>query len=141
MDAGVDSGVKEASRAWEKDLNCAESALRGVCAGRGIKLSDESLKLATPFGGGLGRCEDVCGALSGAIMGIGAELGRTDGQVDKKPAYAAAKKTYSAFQAEFGSTSCRVLNKGDFESKEHDVRCKKFVLEAVKFAIQSLDGK
>ncbi len=71
-------------------------------------------------------------------MGIGAELGRTDGKADKKKSYGAAKKTQEAFLKEFGSTSCRVLNKGDFESKEHDVRCKNFVLEVVKIAVRTL---
>ncbi len=119
-------------------MNCAESALRGVCSGRAMKLPEEALRMATAFGGGMGRCEDVCGALSGAVMGIGAELGRTDGRMEKDRCYEKVEKTRSAFLAEFGSTSCRVLNKGDFESKEHETRCKNYTLEAVKIAIREL---
>jgi len=134
-----EESVRHASECWEKGLNCAESALRGVCFGRGVDLPDVALRMATPFGGGVGRCEDLCGALSGAVMGIGAQLGRTDGNGDKFRSYEAAKELCTAFVHKFGSTSCRDLNKGDFKSKEHEARCKNLTLESVRMAHRILE--
>ncbi|MCU0861346.1 MAG: C-GCAxxG-C-C family protein [Methanomassiliicoccales archaeon] len=132
--------VRYAAECWESGLNCAESALRGVCHGR-RELPEVALRMATPFGGGLGRCEDLCGALSGAAMGIGANLGRVDGHGDKFVSYRAVKELRTEFVRRFGSSSCRELNKGDFKSPEHEARCKNLTLEAVRMACRVLDRR
>lgn len=100
----------------------------------GIELPEVALKISTPFGGGVGRCEDLCGALSGAVMGIGATLGRKEVIGDKTASYKAAKELHEQFTGKFGSSSCRELNHGDFKSKEHEARCKDFTLESVRMA-------
>ena len=79
----VEEGVREARRCWEQKLNCAESVLRGVCYAQGIDLPDIAKRMATPFGGGVGRSEDICGALTGGVMAIGVCLGRTTPEEDK----------------------------------------------------------
>jgi C_GCAxxG_C_C family probable redox protein len=133
-----DEAVRHASKCWDEGFNCAESALRGVCYGIGIELPIVALKISTPFGGGVGRCEDICGALTGSVMGIGAALGRDDAKGDKFASYDATKKLYERFIKEFGSSSCRQLNKGDFKSPEHELRCKNFTLEAVRMSYRIL---
>jgi C_GCAxxG_C_C family probable redox protein len=134
-----EEAVKYASDSWDKGFNCAESALRGVCHGMGIELPDVALKISTPFGGGVGRCEDLCGALSGAVMGIGATLGRKEANDDKFTSYNAAKKLHEQFAGNFGSTLCKELNHGDFKSKEHEARCKNFTLESVRMTYRILN--
>jgi C_GCAxxG_C_C family probable redox protein len=133
-----EEAVWHASECWDKGFNCAESALRGVCYGMEIKLPEVALKISTPFGGGVGRCEDICGALSGSVMGIGAALGRNDANGDKLTSYNATKKLYAQFTKEFGSSSCKQLNHGDFKSQEHEARCKNFTLEAVRMSYRIL---
>jgi len=133
-----EEAVRHASECWEKGLNCAESALRGVCYGMGIELPEVALKIATPFGGGVGRCEDLCGALSGGVMGIGAALGRGEAKGDKFASYNATKKLHEQFTKDFGSSICKELNHGDFKSKEHEARCKKFTLESVRMTYRIL---
>src|SRR5512137_1642644 len=92
-----EDAVKYASMCRDKGFNCAESVLRGVCYGKGIELPEVALMMATPFGGGVGMCEDLCGALSGGVMGIGAVMGRTDASADKLASYNAAKKLHDQF--------------------------------------------
>jgi C_GCAxxG_C_C family probable redox protein len=133
-----DEGVRHAMECWSKGYNCAESVLRGVCFGMEVELPDKALMMATPFGGGIGRSEDVCGALVGGVMGIGAIKGRTTSVQDKLPSYAATGRLYRRFHDEFGSTCCRVLNKSDFKSSEHKERCGRFVAEAASMAVQIL---
>jgi C_GCAxxG_C_C family probable redox protein len=50
-----------------KDLNCAETILRGANEAYRLGLDREALKLAAGFGGGM-AIESVCGALTGSIM-------------------------------------------------------------------------
>ena len=133
--------IKYASDCWDKGFNCAESAMRGVCYGQGIDLPEVALKMATPFGAGIGKSEDVCGALTGSVLGIGASLGRTDPKGNKALSYAAAKELKSLFEKRFSSVQCKVLNKGDFESQEHERRCKEFMLESVRTAYSILNKK
>ena len=130
--------VKYTSECWEKGFNCAESTMRGVCYAQEIDLPEVALKIATPFGGGIGRSEDACGAMTGSVLGIGAALGRTEAKGNKAPSYTAAKELKGQFQKRFNSTQCKVLNKGDFESREHERRCKEFTLESVRIAYRIL---
>jgi C_GCAxxG_C_C family probable redox protein len=134
----LEEGVEHASECWTRQLNCAESVLRGVCFAQGIDLVDQARRMATPFGGGIGRSEDTCGALIGGVLAIGVSLGRTAPEQDRLRSYEAAGKLYKTFQARFGSTCCKVLNKGDFKTPEHRTRCGEYVRGGTKLAIQVL---
>jgi len=136
----ADEGVQLARKCWEDKFNCAESVLRGVCHAQGIELPDTAKKMATPFGGGVGRSEDICGALTGGIMALGASLGRTSPDEDRLRSYDAAGKLYRLFLEEFSSTSCKVLNKSDFKSPEHRIRCGKFVAGCARLTIDVIRG-
>jgi C_GCAxxG_C_C family probable redox protein len=131
-------GVEHASECWAHQLNCAESVLRGVCFAQGIELADQARMMATPFGGGIGRSEDTCGALIGGVLAIGVALGRTLPEEDRLISYEAAGKLYQAFQARFESTCCKILNRSDFKSAEHRARCGEYVREATSLAIRIL---
>ena len=97
--------------------------------------------MATPFGGGIGRSEDLCGALSGGVLAIGACAGRTDPKGDKLRSYTAAGELHKKFLESFGSTSCKILNKSDFKSPEHRVRCGRFVEGCTRFSIEVIRKK
>ena len=133
-----EEGIRRAGECWASNLNCAESVLRGVCFAQSVELTDQAKKMATPFGGGIGRSEDACGALIGGVLAIGVSLGRIAPEEDRLASYEAAGKLYKAFQARFGSTCCKVLNKSDFKTPEHRIRCGKYVEGATKLAIQIL---
>jgi len=136
-----EDGVAEASRCWSRGFNCAESVLRGVCHAQGIELTDQAMRIATPFGGGVGRSEDICGALAGGVMAIGAAIGRTEAEDDRLRSYEASGRLHESFCKEFGSSQCKVLNKSDFKSPEHRVRCGRFVEGATRIAIHILREK
>ncbi|MBQ5389624.1 MAG: C_GCAxxG_C_C family protein [Clostridia bacterium] len=57
--------------------NCAQSVAVAFCDVTG---QDEKLaaRLASPFGGGMGRMREVCGAVSGMLMVLGALYGYDD---------------------------------------------------------------
>jgi C_GCAxxG_C_C family probable redox protein len=134
----LEEGVEHASECWASQLNCAESVLRGVCFAQSTELSDQAKRMATPFGGGIGRSEDACGALIGGVLAIGVAIGRTAPKEDRLKSYEAASKLHNAFQTRFGSSCCKILNKSDFKSQEHRTRCGEYVREATRLAIRML---
>lgn len=131
-----EEGVKHAEQCWSRTLNCAESVLRGVCFAQDIELTDQAKMMSTPFGGGIGRSEDVCGALVGGELAVGASFGRTGPEGDRLRSYESARRLRDAFQSSFGSTCCKVLNAGDFKSPEHRARCGALVGGATRLAIE-----
>jgi C_GCAxxG_C_C family probable redox protein len=71
------------------------------------KLEPQAIRMANPFGGGVGGTrEELCGALAGGLMVIGAIYGRTDSSQDDAQSYELAKQYREAFLAEFGTTQC-----------------------------------
>jgi C_GCAxxG_C_C family probable redox protein len=65
-------------------------------------------KLATGFGGGIGRKGSLCGAFTGSIMAIGMKLGRTDPKDKETVAevYGKCQEFWNQFEKEFGSNLC-----------------------------------
>jgi C_GCAxxG_C_C family probable redox protein len=73
-------------------------------------LQTQSLRMATGFSGGLGDTrEELCGALSGGVMVIGALHGRTTRDEDDQPAVQLAARYRARFLEAFGYTQCRGL--------------------------------
>ncbi len=65
-------------------------------------------RLATGFGGGIGRKGSLCGAFTGSIMVLGMKMGRTDPK-DKETVvklYEKCREYWDRFEKEFGSNVC-----------------------------------
>jgi len=75
---------------------------------------EESLKMISSFGGGLGRLREVCGAMSGAAAVAGALWGYSDVRdKDAKAAhYALIQRIAAEFREANGSIICRELLAG-----------------------------
>lgn len=68
------------------------------------------LRMATPFGGGIaGTREDLCGALSGGLLVIGAIYGRSDPTTSRDRVYGLAKSFRSRFYRRFDAMLCQPL--------------------------------
>ncbi len=59
-----------ASNNFTSGMNCAQAVLLAFCDETGLD-SETLLKLALPFGGGMGRMRLTCGAVTGMIMAYG----------------------------------------------------------------------
>lgn len=63
--------------------------------------------IASPFAGGVGGTEEeMCGALSGGVMVIGAVHGRNEAHEDDQKAKELAVRYREGFAEEFGTTRC-----------------------------------
>ena len=90
--------------------NCAQAVLNSFCDE--LPLDEETLlALSAPFGGGIGRMREVCGAVSGMMMAVGLLYG--DGTVESKEKkaqlYALVQELAGEFRDENGSIICREL--------------------------------
>lgn len=74
------------------------------------RLEPQALRMATGLGGGLGGTrQEMCGALSGGVLVIGALHGRTRSDEDDETAYDLAARFRDRFLAELGATQCAAL--------------------------------
>ncbi len=71
----MENKVEAATRKSSEGFNSAQYVFFSFCDGLQFD-KDTALRLACGFGAGMGRKEEVCGAVSGGIMAIGAEFGR-----------------------------------------------------------------
>jgi len=87
---------------------CAESVLLAIAESQGIQ-SDLIPRIATGFCSGISRTGGVCGAVSGAIMGINIIAGRDLPTESYELSYSFVQKLISRFEGQFGSVNCRQL--------------------------------
>ena len=112
---------------------------------------DQALRLAAPFGGGIGRQGEVCGAAAGALMALGLRFGgAVADKAAKERAYAVAAEFVRRFEDRTGALRCRDLIHADMSTPEGmaDARerkvfatdCPRFVAAAVEIAGELIDG-
>src|SRR5512136_2225690 len=73
---------------------CAESVLQAIAEDLGIQ-SELIPKIASGFCSGIARTGGMCGAVSGAIMGINLAAGRSSPSESIEPSYALTQKLIS----------------------------------------------
>ncbi len=107
--------------------NCAESIFLTFRPYLAPEADPDLVRIATPFGGGLGCAGCICGALSGAVMVLGLAKGRTSTEIPRKDAYALSSGFQKKFSDQFGATCCRALNKHPFGTPEQGKNCLKII--------------
>jgi C_GCAxxG_C_C family probable redox protein len=85
---------KKAVETLKKGYNCAQSVLFAYAADLGLD-PVVALKISSGFGGGMGRIQSVCGAVTGAFMAIGYRYGGYRLGMTKEGDSAAKENTYS----------------------------------------------
>ena len=100
----------QAGALFDRGYNCAQSV---ACAFADLTgLPEENLaKMASSFGGGIGRLRETCGAVSGMALVLGMLAGYSDpgDSAAKSAHYARVQRAVRAFAAENGSLICREL--------------------------------
>jgi C_GCAxxG_C_C family probable redox protein len=137
---------KKAVDYFNQGYNCAQSVLLTMQEYYGIQENKLIPKIATAFGGGIGRLGSLCGALTGAIIAIGLKYGTNEIILKKKEkTYKLAQKFYEQFAKASGSLFCKELIGYDLTDPEeldkarksnvHKEKCTHFVKEAVEILI------
>jgi C_GCAxxG_C_C family probable redox protein len=129
---------------FREGYNCSQSALSAFAEELGLPL-EAALRVAAPFGGGIGRAGEVCGAASGALMALGLRFAEANNdKVTKERAYDVAAEFVRRFEERAGALRCRDLIQSDLttaegladarERKVFATECPRFVAMAVEIA-------
>ena len=107
----MDHGLK-AAELFLSGYNCAQAVAVAFTDVTGLTEA-QAAKMASAFGGGMGRMREVCGAVSGMLMVLSYVSGYdTPGDdVSKKRLYGQVQELAAAFRAENGSIICREILK------------------------------
>lgn len=107
----MDHGEK-AAQLFLQGYNCAQAVAVAFCDVTGLQPAFAA-KMASSFGGGMGRLREVCGAVSGMLMVAGLLYGYAvpgDDQI-KKEHYQLVQHLAGQFREEVGSIVCREILK------------------------------
>ncbi len=128
--------------------NCAQSVFYSFCDDVGFD-KNAALKIACGFGAGMGRKEEVCGAVTGGIIVIGMKYGRgeNDARAATELTYAKTRELMDRFSEKRGTFICRKLldgceltaEEGQKHFKEKDLSNKTCKL-CVQDAVSILEG-
>lgn len=122
--------------------NCVESVIKACNDSMNLHLPDESIRMASVMGGGIGRSGCVCGALSGACLVIGSLVGRLDPAEKPLPEmYQYTHEFHDCFKKHFGTTCCRALNKLSFGTPEYRKQCIKITATAADMVSDFIEEK
>jgi len=126
---------------FRRGFSCSQAVAAAFAPELGLD-REAALRLAQPFGGGIARRADWCGAMTGAFLAIGLKHGR-----DRAEDAAARDRTYALvnefiirFTARHGELKCRDLLGCDIGTPEgqeraeaqklHQTKCEEFVRDA-----------
>ncbi len=125
-----------------KGCNCAQAVLCVFAGDLGLE-EQTALRIATGFGGGMGRMGSTCGAVTGAYMVLGLARGMRDPEEKsrKDATYTLVREFADRFREKNGATGCRELLGVDLGTPEglrqaHErnlfsTRCNQLIRDAV----------
>jgi len=129
---------------FDNKFNCAQSVLASFADVFNMH-EDDLLRVSCAFGGGIGRQQHTCGAVTGAAMALGLACGKgkNDSDDKKQLTYEKTVELFEEFNRLNGSTNCRtLLNNLDMRDEwDHaeierqnlfHTNCRKYVADAVR---------
>ncbi len=132
---------------FKSGYNCAQSVVSAFARDLGIE-ENTAIRIASGFGGGMGRQQLTCGALTGAYMVIGYLHGMhaPDDDLANEKAAQMIQKFTSDFKGKYGHADCFSLIGVDLNTEEgkkeaeeknlYELKCEKFILEIVEMLEQ-----
>ena len=111
--------VEEAVSLFMKGFRCSQAILSTYGQQYGLE-RELALKLASPFGAGMGSLGNTCGAVTGAFMVLGLKYGNSKSSEfrKKEKAYEVVKEFTSRFKARNGTIKCSKLLNCDISTPE-----------------------
>lgn len=143
----------KALKYFRDHFNCSQAVFTVFGTECGLS-EDQCLKTACGFGGGIGRQQHTCGAVTGAIMALGMKYGKASGDAEEKKTrtYEMTQEFFRTFEKLNGTTNCRELLRGldmndpDDHKKITELRlfetlCEKYVSDAVTITSELYNRK
>jgi len=108
-----------AAEYFKSGFNCAQSVL-ATYANRFNIDEEVSRRISCGFGGGMGKLQETCGAVTGAIMVIGlCNCEKFEDNDDRKShTYSMVREFDTMFKEIYGTTNCKSIIKTDINTEE-----------------------
>jgi C_GCAxxG_C_C family probable redox protein len=145
--------TRHANERFKSGFNCSQSVLSAFAEDFGLS-RDSCLRLASPFGSGIARMQETCGAVTGALMAIGLKYGKGENgtEDDKTIAYRQSQFLVNEFKKRNTTICCRQLLDGyDMNSPQEMAKimeldlynnyCLKYIQDAVEITETILSDK
>jgi C_GCAxxG_C_C family probable redox protein len=128
---------------FKEGFSCSQAVFAAYAGELGL-VHETALRIAQPFGGGIAKSGDWCGAATGAFLVIGLKYGRVKaGDVAAKDkTYALVQEFVRMFRSRHGTTRCNDLLGCDIttpegqktieERKLHETLCENLIRDAVE---------
>jgi len=140
------SKVNDAITNFNEGFNCAQSVVSAYCEDFGVDRKT-GLKISCGLGGGMGRLQETCGAVSGAYLLIGLKYGKyiKEDEAAKEKTYAKVREFSSLFKERNKTTCCRELLGFDLLNSDHQLAkqqikkvCPKMIQDAAEIIEEML---
>jgi C_GCAxxG_C_C family probable redox protein len=150
---------QRARKNYSRGYNCAECVFEAVLELADTGLPKEVQRLATGLGGGIGVFGGTCGAITGAVLSVGAFYGRKGlpegadrkdtlkkaiNQVYGKPGiYRIFNQIPYKMEKKYSHTLCRELTKDwqdSWHSREKALFCRELITDAAQIAGELIFG-
>ena len=128
---------------FRSGFNCAQSVLAAYSEELGYD-NDMALRLSCGFGGGMGRLQKTCGALTGSFMVLGLYNSKkfSDNKERKNAAYSMIQQLSHEFESINKSSDCITLlgcnlntEEGNLYATQNDLfntLCEKYISDSIK---------
>lgn len=125
---------------FKEGFNCSQAVFSTYCEELGLDL-ETGLKVSCPLGGGMGRLQGTCGAVSGAYLLLGLKYGKylKEDNPARDKTYAMVREFAKLFEERNGTTTCRDLLGLDFNdtdpkesAQQIQSTCPKLVRDAIE---------
>ena len=110
MQVNIEQRSRRARELFLGGYNCAQAVFIAYCDVAAMS-EEMAATVAAPFGGGMGRLREVCGAVSGMTMVAGflSPNAQPNDNDNKKRLYSLVQSLAEAFRVENGAIVCREL--------------------------------
>ena len=109
----------DAISCFKGGFNCAQAVLSTYCEQYDLD-RETALKLACPFGGGMARMGNICGAVTGAFMLIGLKYGKhvPEDKEAQETTYRLVREFTARFTEMYGSIKCSDILSCDINTEK-----------------------
>jgi len=136
----VEQAKQLAGKKFKSGYNCAEAVLRTFNELLELNLSEDNLRIASGFGGGVGHAGCMCGALAASTMVLSLLVGRRSNEENKDRTYGITQQFHQMFTGEFGASCCAVLNPYEFNTPEQGRNCLKITGRTAGMLMQYIEA-
>ena len=122
--------IERAVELFVEGYSCSQAVAMAFCDVTGLD-EKTTARMASSFGGGMGRMREVCGAVSGMLLVAGLLYGYEEAAdtAGKRELYAQVQNMAGQFRTEMGSIICRDLLKNPPSDPNPTPRTAKFYQE------------